>query len=114
MNLPAEERVDAAEPQLVDWRRLGRRLRLSAIVLGGLAVGVWVVVGLFAGGVELGDLPGYVGLAFGGMFVAELIFVGGSALRGMVRAGEHGERLAGGDVGLMPPQLRKKLFGDRS
>jgi hypothetical protein len=38
----------------------------------------------------------------------EFVVVGGSALRGMLRAGERGERLASGDVMLLPPQVRRK------
>lgn len=95
-------------PLLVDWPAIGRRLRTSALVLLGLAVAAWLVVGVAGDGVRIADVWGYVGLAFIGMFVAEVVFVGGSALRGMLRAGERGERLAGSDVGLLPPQLTRR------
>lgn len=106
----------AEEPRLVDWHRLGRRLGLSASILIGLAVVAWLVTGLATDGLDPGDLAGFIGLALGGMFLAELVFVGGSALRGLLRAGERGERLAGQDVGLLPPQVTRRLFGrkDRS
>ena len=42
------------------------------------------------------------------MIVVEFVVVGGSALRGMLRAGERGERLSGRDVMLLPPQVRRK------
>lgn len=92
-------------PAIVDWGVIGRRLRLSALSLLGAALLAWIVVGALRGGIVLADLWGYVGLAFAGMFIAELVFVGGSAVRGMLRAGERGERLAGSDVGILPPQV---------
>ncbi|MBW3621452.1 MAG: hypothetical protein KY461_14500 [Actinobacteria bacterium] len=95
-------------PVLVDWSVAGRRLRLSALVLLGLALVAWVVGGLLHDGVAVRDVWGYLGLAAVGMFLAEIVVVGGSALRGMLRAGERGERLAGGDVGLLPPQLTRR------
>lgn len=105
-----EERTSPAE-QLIDWRRLGRRLGLSAVVMFTLALVAWMGSGWLGSGLDTGDLPGFVGLAFGGMFLAELVFVGGSALRGLLRAGERGERLAGGDVGILPPQVRRRRRG---
>ncbi|MDX1657569.1 MAG: hypothetical protein R3343_02000 [Nitriliruptorales bacterium] len=114
MTAPVEQpRRSGERHHLVDWRRLGRRLGLSATILLSFAAVAWLVVGLVTDGVDPGELPGYLGLALGGMFVAELIFVGGSAVQGLLRAGEEGERLAGGDVGLLPPQVRRKLFGRR-
>lgn len=61
----------------------------------------WTVSAV-AGGPGLGT---WLGIALGLIFVAELVIVGGSALRGMLRAGERGERLARSDVGLLPPRL---------
>lgn len=108
--LPAMEknvRPDGA-PVLVDWTVAGRRLRVSALVLISLALVAWVVGGLLHDGIALRDVWGYLGLAAAGMFLAEVVVVGGSALRGMLRAGARGERLAGGDVGLLPPQLTRR------
>lgn len=73
-----------------------------------LAVVAWLVVGFASGGPDLSDLGGFVGIALGGMFVVELFVVGGAALRAMLRAGERGDRLARGDVGLLPPQLSRR------
>lgn len=90
---------------IVDFGRAARRVRTSATLLGGLAVLGWFVVGLLDGGPDPADLGAWAGLALLGMFLVEVWVVGGSALRGMLRAGDRGERLAGGDVGLLPPQL---------
>lgn len=98
-------------PPIVDWNVIGRRLRTTALVLLALALTAWIVVGLTGDGVRLADVWGYVGLAFAGMFVAELVVVGGSAVRGLLRAGERGERLAGSDVGILPTQVIRR--GDR-
>lgn len=93
---------------LVNWRRTARRIRRAAVIIGTGTLLAWLIVGFAAGGPELADLGAY---AFGGvaaMLIVEFVVVGGSALRGMLRAGERGERLASGDVMLVPPQLRRK------
>lgn len=90
----------------MDWRRTGRRLRRSGLLLLGGAVAAWLLVGLATGGPRAAELGNYVGVALVGMLVVEIVVVGGSALRGMLRAGERGERLAGGDVSLLPPQVQ--------
>lgn len=90
---------------IVDFPRAARRLRASAIVLGAAAVVGWVVAGVAGDGVHVADLGGWIGAALLGMFLVELVVVGGSALVGMLRAGDRGERLAGRDVGLLPPQV---------
>lgn len=94
--------------RLVDYARAARRIRTSAVALGSLAVVGWVVTGLATEGVAVDDLGTWIGVALFGMFLVELVVVGGSALRGMLRAGDRGERLAGGDVGLLPPQLTRR------
>lgn len=103
----ATEDTPEVEAPLLDWARIGRRIGWSAAALGTLAVATWLVVGLASGGPALADLGGYLGLAAGGMFVAELVVVGGAAVRALLRAGERGERLAQRDVGLLPPQVTR-------
>ncbi len=98
--------ADHHPTQLVDWPLAGRRLLLSAGWLLGTAVLAWVVTSLVAGQWRPGMLGNFVGLALVGVFVVEVWVVGGSALRGMLRAGDEGHRLSGTDVGLLPPQLR--------
>jgi hypothetical protein len=90
---------------LVDYTRTARRMRTSAMVLGAVGLAGWLVTGFVAGGLTLGGLGAWLAMVVLGMFVVEVVVVGGSALRGMLRAGDQGERLAGGDVGLLPPQL---------
>lgn len=93
------------QPGLVDWRRTGTRMRSSVLVLGALVMTAWVVLGLVGDGFDLGTLGGLLGLALAVLFVVELVVVGGAALRGMLRAGERGERLASRGVGLLPPRM---------
>lgn len=104
---PAPEPSSATPAPIVDFSRAARRVRRSAGVLGTLALVGWVVVGLVTGGPDPADLGAWVGLALLGMFVVEVVVVGGSAARGMLNAGDRGQRLAGGDVGLLPPQLSR-------
>lgn len=100
--------VDGPRGPVVDWARAGRRLRASALVLGALAVGGWVVTGLVAGDIDPARLGNWVGLALAGMFAVEVVVVGGSAVRGLLRAGDRGDRLAGPDVSVVPPQLTRR------
>lgn len=90
---------------LVDWGRTGRRVRISVLVLGTGVLVAWTVLALLGDGFDLRTLGGLVGLALALLFVVELVVVGGAALRGMLRAGERGERLASGGVGLLPPRM---------
>jgi uncharacterized BrkB/YihY/UPF0761 family membrane protein len=107
---PATTSAPARTPApLVAWDRIGRRMGITAAVAVGLALVGWLVTGLASGGPSLGSLGGWIGLAVAVMFVAEVVFVGGAAVRAMLRAGERGERLARGDVSLLPPQLTRRL-----
>lgn len=90
---------------IVDFTRAARRVRRSALLLFPAALVGWLVVGVLGRGPDPADLGAWGGLALLGMFLVEVVVVGGSALRGMLAAGDRGERLAGGDVGLLPPQL---------
>ena len=102
-----------AETPLVDWVATARRVGRSAVVLVVLAVAGWAVRAAVVDAWSWSHLGNWLGLALGGIFVVELLVVGGSALRGMLRAGERGERLASHDVGLLPP-LRWGRHRDRS
>jgi hypothetical protein len=96
---------------LIDWARTARRLRR---ILTGLGLLVLVAFGLLSavrGEVQPSLLAELVGLALLVAFGVEVVVVGGSALRGMLTAGERGERLASGDVGLLPPQILRRAQG---
>lgn len=90
---------------LVDWGRAGRRVRAGALALAAAVLVGWVVLSLAGDGFSGRTLGGLVGLALALLFLVELVVVGGAALRGMLRAGERGERLASDGVGLLPPRV---------
>lgn len=100
---------DTSTVPIVDFSRAGRRVQRSASILGASAVVGWLVSGLVTGGLDGSGLATWLALALAGMFVVEVVVVGGSAARGMLRAGDRGERLAGSDVGLLPPQVTRRL-----
>lgn len=89
---------------IVDWARAGRRLRASALAIGVVVATGSLVTWLVVGSSEIGTWV-FGGLA--AMFLVELVVVGGSALAGMLRAGERGDRLARGDVSLLPAGRRR-------
>jgi hypothetical protein len=97
-----------AAPPIIDWARTGRRLRLVLSAIGATIVVVWVVHAVVTGGVDLAMLGELVGFGLFAAFVVEVVVVGGTALRGMLAAGERGERLSGPDVSLLPPQLTRR------
>lgn len=103
----AAREVGAEARPLVDFRRTARRLAAAVALIGVLVVATWVVLAL------TGDAPPRLlaelaGLGLLGAVVVEVVVVGGSAVRGMLRAGERGERLAASDVSLVPPQLLRR------
>jgi hypothetical protein len=95
-------------PPIVDWHRTARRLRVVVLVIALVVVIAWVVVGVLGGGFTGRRLGEFAGLGLLVAFAAEVVIVGGSAVRGLLRAGERGQRLASGDVGLLPPQLQRR------
>lgn len=103
--MSTEEQHDPGAVGLVDWGRTGRRVRASVLLLTAAVLLGWIVVSLVGDGFDLGTLGGLVGLAFVVLFVVELVVVGGAALRGMLRAGERGERLSSEGVGIVPPRM---------
>ncbi len=107
---PADAEAEPAP--LVDWVVTARRVGRSSAVLLGLALLGWVVRAAIVDAWSWSHLGNWLGLALAGIFVVELFVVGGSALRGMLRAGERGERLASHDVGLLPPIRRRRAGRD--
>ncbi len=93
---------------LLDWRRIGRRL--VRVLIGAAAVSI-LGIGVTAG--ATGEVSGtgvllWVGVGALLLVVGTVLVISASALRGMLRAGDRGDRLAGGDVGLLPPQVRSE------
>jgi hypothetical protein len=95
-------------PPIVDWHRTARRLRAILVVIALVVVAAWVVDGVRGDGFALRRLGEFAGLGLLVAVVAEVVVVGGSAVRGLFLAGQRGHRLAGGDVGLLPPQLQRR------
>ena len=93
---------------LVDHAVVARRLRLWLMLLAGAVPTVWLVAGMVSGGPEPARLAELAGTAILLAVVVEAVVVGGAAVRGALRAGARGERLAAGDVTLLPPQLRRR------
>ncbi|MEX1164234.1 MAG: hypothetical protein WEB03_11710 [Nitriliruptor sp.] len=102
-----EHAVDAApgRPPVVDFARTIRRLRRSLSIIAVLVLLGWTIVGALGAGWSVALLAELAGFGLFAAFAVEVVIVGGSAARGMLAAGEQGERLAGSDVSLLPPQL---------
>lgn len=95
-------------PPVVDFPRTVRRLRISLTTIGALVVLGWLVGGAVGDGWSLRLLAELVGLGLLASFAVEVVVVGGSAARGMLHAGERGDRLASPDVSILPPQLTRR------
>jgi hypothetical protein len=98
-------------PPIVDWRRTARRLRTLLVGIGVVVVTAWVVIGVSGDGLEARLLGELVGLGLLVAFVAEVVVVGGSAIRGLLAAGARGHRLSHPDVSLLPPQVVRAVRG---
>lgn len=110
----AADRPDEQDdrPPVVDFPRTVRRLRTSLMVVGSLVLLGWLVVGAVGDqGWSLRLLAELVGIGLFVSFAVEVVVVGGSAARGLLGAGERGDRLAGADVSLLPPQLTRRRRG---
>ena len=97
-----------ASGRLVDHAAVARRLRRWAVLMVVAVPTVWLVAGLATGGPRPARLAEMVGVALLLGVVVEAGVVGGAAVRGALRAGSRGERLAASDVTLLPPQLRRR------
>jgi hypothetical protein len=100
-------------PGIVDWHRTGRRLRRQLLVIVGTVVVAWLAIGVVGDGHSLRSLAELVGLGVLLAIAAEIFVVGGAAVRGLLAAGERGDRLASADVSLLPPQVSRRLRGRR-
>jgi len=94
---------------LVDHARIGRRLRRWLVLLTAATLVAWLVGGLLGDGPTLRGLAGMFGVAVLLALFVEVFVVGGAAVAAALRAGERGERLASGDVTLLPPQVAARF-----
>ncbi|MBW3561398.1 MAG: hypothetical protein KY437_02775 [Actinobacteria bacterium] len=94
--------------ELLDHGRTVQRVRVLAVAVGGFASVGLLVSWLVAGGPPLDAFLLWAGLAVLVIVLGAIAVVTAAALRGMLRAGDRGERLADRDVGLVPPQLRSR------
>jgi hypothetical protein len=102
--------ADPAPPLgIVDWHLTARRLRRQLAVILIVVAVAWLVLGIRSGGPTLRSLAELTGLGVLAAVAAEIVVVGGAALRGMFAAGARGDRLASSDVALLPPQVRRRL-----
>jgi hypothetical protein len=100
-------------PGIVDWHRTGRRLRRQAVVIVVLVLVAWLALGVAGGGPTLRSLAELTGLGVLVAIAGEVVIVGGAALRGLLNAGQRGDRLSSSDVSLLPPQVSRRLFRPR-
>jgi hypothetical protein len=95
----------AVAAPVVDLPAVAARLVRTLRVLAVLVVATWAIAVLRRRGAALDVLAAATGVALLLAFVAEVVVVGGAAVRGMLAAGSRGDRLSAPDVGLVPPQL---------
>jgi hypothetical protein len=110
---PAQGVPAHGDPGIVDWHRTGRRLRRQAVVILVVVVVAWLLLGFRAGGPSVRSFAELLGLGVLLAVAGEVVIVGGAAFRGMLTAGERGDRLASSDVSLLPPQVSRRLRRNR-
>lgn len=93
---------------VVDYAATWRRLRRTLSTVGGLVLAGWVVGSIVTGTVSLRLLAELLGFGVFASFAIEVVVVGGAAVRGMLAAGERGDRLSSPDVALFPPQVGRR------
>lgn len=91
----------------MDHAAVARRLRRWLVLLVVAVPTVWLVAGAVSGGPDPARLAELAGAALLLSILVEAVVVGGAAVRGALRAGARGERLASRDVTLLPPQLHR-------
>ena len=82
---------------------MGARVRLAAAVLAVPALAGLVIEGLVAG-LTFGAMLRWATIWVAGVLATAALLTALSAYRGADRAQRRGERLAGSDVGLVPPR----------
>ncbi|MDP9023720.1 MAG: hypothetical protein M3N57_13690, partial [Actinomycetota bacterium] len=95
---------DERHQPLVDFTWVRRCIGVVGAVWAAVAVLGAVVSAGLGGGLSAAAVRLWLGVAALGTVVSAVGLVAWSALGGMVRAGDRGDRLAGDDVGLLPPR----------
>ena len=103
--IEADAAVHGDDVRVLDPGAIARRLGRTLAIIATGVVALWLVEVVRRGDPALDRLGTLVGLGLAAAFVGEVVVVGGGAVRGLLAAGERGERLAGSDVTLLPPQL---------
>jgi hypothetical protein len=98
---------------IVQWSATAHRLRRTLLGLLVVIVAAFLAISAVRGSLEPRLFAELVGLGLLLAFGIEVVVVGGAALRAMLTAGERGERLAGRDVGLLPPQVLRRARGQQ-
>lgn len=112
VDAPASDVADGSQlPPIVDFPVIWRRLRRSLTVIGAVVLIVWAVWGAVGDGWDVRILAELVGLGLLVSFAVEVVVVGGSAARGLLAAGERGDRLSSEGVSLLPPQVGRRRRG---
>jgi len=93
------------EREVIDWRRVAIRIFGIGVACVVGAPVAWLV-GRALGGER--SIVGWFGFGLLAFVFLSAVVVASSALRAMFRIGEAGERLARPDVGITPPQLRRR------
>lgn len=107
--------MNAAERHdLLEHGRTARRVRWLVVTVGALTVLGLAATWIATGGISPDAFVLWLGLAALVTVLGAMAIVALAALRGMLRAGDRGERLADRDVGLIPPQLRSRDEGRSS
>lgn len=93
---------------MVEWEEDGRLLGLVARGFAVLAVTGIVATAVVAGGLSFGIVLLWLGMCLVGYVLTAVGLTASSALKAMREVGDEGDRLASSDVGLLPPQARRR------
>lgn len=99
---------------LLEHGRTARRVRRLVVIVGVLGLVGFAATWLVDGGLSADVFLLWAGLVALAAVLGAMVIVAAAAFRGMLRAGDRGERLADRDVGLIPPQLRARDEEQRS
>jgi hypothetical protein len=98
---------DPDRAPVIDTEGLAARLRMLAVVVGGLTF-VGVVADGLVQGLTFAVLGRWVGISLAALLVLSALVVAVDAFQGVSAAQRRGDRLSGDDVGLVPPRRRRR------